>query len=64
MRVYLNGVLDGSLSTTNGPASGTSPLNIGKSTYTTYYFGGLIDEVRISAAALYSANFTPVPAWP
>src|SRR5262249_47170365 len=59
MRVYLNGMLDGSLSTTSGPASGTSGLNIGKSTYTTYYFGGLIDDVRISAAALYSANFTP-----
>ncbi len=59
MRVYLDGVLDGSLSTTNGPASGSSPLNIGKSTYTSYYFGGLIDEVRLSAAALYSANFTP-----
>jgi YD repeat-containing protein len=59
MRVYLDGVLDGSLSTTNGPASGTSALNIGKSTYTTYYFGGLIDEVRLSAAALYSSNFTP-----
>jgi YD repeat-containing protein len=58
MRVYLDGVLDGSLSTTNGPAPGTSVLNIGKSTYTTYYFGGLIDEVRISAAALYSSNFT------
>ncbi|HZN09313.1 MAG TPA: hypothetical protein VFB65_21135 [Pyrinomonadaceae bacterium] len=36
----------------------TSPLNIGKSTYTTYYFGGLIDQVRISAATLYSSNFT------
>src|SRR6185369_5878362 len=59
MRVYLDGVLDGSLSTTSGPASGTSALNIGKSTYTTYYFGGLIDEVRLSAAALYSSNFTP-----
>ncbi|HKU77567.1 MAG TPA: LamG-like jellyroll fold domain-containing protein [Pyrinomonadaceae bacterium] len=62
MRVYLDGVLDGSLSTTNGPASGTSPLNIGKSTYTSYYFGGLIDEVRLSAAALYSTNFTPGPS--
>ncbi len=59
MRVYYNGVLDGSLSTTNGPATGTSALNIGKSTYAGYYFGGLIDEVRISAAALYSANFSP-----
>jgi hypothetical protein len=58
MRVYLNGVLDGSISTTSGPASGTSPLNVGKSTYGTYYFGGLMDQVRISAAALYSSNFT------
>ena len=59
MRVYLDGVLDGSLSTSNGPASGTSALNIGRSTYTSYFFGGLIDEVRLSAAALYSSNFTP-----
>jgi hypothetical protein len=59
IRVYLDGVLDGSVSTTNGPASGTSVLNIGKSTYTTYYFAGLIDEVRLSAAALYSGNFSP-----
>ncbi|HEV8203351.1 MAG TPA: LamG domain-containing protein, partial [Pyrinomonadaceae bacterium] len=58
MRVYLDGLLDGSVSTTNGPASGTSVLNIGKSTYTTYYFGGLIDDVRISAATLYTSNFT------
>ena len=59
MRVYLNGVLDGSLSTTNGPASGNSPLKIGWNTGGTNYFGGLIDNVRISAAALYSSNFTP-----
>lgn len=59
VRVYLDGVLDGSVSTTSGPASGTSPLNVGKSTYGAYYFRGLIDQVRISAAALYSSNFTP-----
>ena len=35
MRVYLDGVLDGSWSTSSGPASGTSAVNIGKSTYTT-----------------------------
>ncbi|HEX5874779.1 MAG TPA: LamG-like jellyroll fold domain-containing protein, partial [Pyrinomonadaceae bacterium] len=58
-RLYLNGVLDGSLWTTNGPASGNSPLKIGLNTGGTYYFGGLIDEVRISAAALYSSNFSP-----
>src|SRR5688500_12371521 len=38
MRVYLNGVLDGSLWTTNGPASGNSPLKIGLNTGGTYYF--------------------------
>ncbi|HEU4511016.1 MAG TPA: LamG domain-containing protein [Pyrinomonadaceae bacterium] len=58
MRLYLNGVLDGSLWTTNGPASGNSPLKIGVNTGGSYYFNGLIDHVRISAAALYSSNFT------
>src|SRR6185369_1649294 len=32
---------------------------LGRVPYTTYYFGGLIDEVRLSAAALYTSNFTP-----
>lgn len=61
MRVYLDGVLNGSVSTTNGPASGTGGFYIGRFSYSfnPYYFGGLIDEVRVSAAALYTSNFTP-----
>ena len=68
MRVYRDGVLDGSLNTTNGPASGTGVLRIGKAGHTpnapplylpSYAFAGLIDEARVSAAALYTSNFTP-----
>jgi hypothetical protein len=68
-RLYLNGVLDGSLTTANGPASSTTPmLRIGRGAYASnaaplfmppHYFGGLIDEVRVSAAAIYTSNFTP-----
>ena len=60
MRVYLDGVLNGSVSTTSGPASGTGGFYIGRFSYSfnPYYFGGLIDEVRVSAAALYTSNFT------
>ncbi|HEU4796378.1 MAG TPA: LamG-like jellyroll fold domain-containing protein, partial [Pyrinomonadaceae bacterium] len=61
MRVYVDGVLNGSVSTTSGPASGTGGFYIGRFSYSfnPYYFGGLIDEVRVSAAALYTSNFTP-----
>jgi len=61
MRVYVGGVMDGSVSTTSGPGSGTGAFYIGRhsTSYSPYYFGGLIDEVRVSAAALYSSNFTP-----
>ncbi|HKV35769.1 MAG TPA: LamG-like jellyroll fold domain-containing protein [Pyrinomonadaceae bacterium] len=68
MRVYVDGVLDGSFNTTNAPGSGTSLLRIGKAAHPantaplflpSYAFAGLIDEVRVSAAALYSSNFTP-----
>ncbi|HEV2833744.1 MAG TPA: LamG-like jellyroll fold domain-containing protein, partial [Pyrinomonadaceae bacterium] len=60
MRVYLDGVLDGSLATTSGPAAGTGVFYVGRHSYATspFYFGGLIDEVRVSAAALYTSNFT------
>jgi YD repeat-containing protein len=61
MRVYLNGVLDGSLSTTSGPTTGTGTFHIGRFSYSfnPYYFNGLIDDARVSNAALYTSNFTP-----
>jgi RHS repeat-associated protein len=61
MRVYLNGVLDGSMSTTSGPTSGTGNFHIGRFSYSfnPYYFNGLIDDARVSNTAVYTSNFTP-----
>src|SRR5215213_719353 len=61
MRLYMDGVLNGSMSTASGPASGTGSFYIGRNSYASspFYFGGLIDEVRVSATALYSSNFSP-----
>ena len=59
-RVYLDGTLDASATGSQVPAAGSAGLKIGRrSSSTNYPFNGLIDEVRVSNAALYSANFTP-----
>ena len=60
-RIYLNGVLNGTVSTTNGPATGNGNFYLGRFSYSLnpYYFNGLIDEARVSNAALYTSNFTP-----
>lgn len=61
MRVYLDGVLNGSATATMAPGNNSTGLRIGKSSflYYPYYFNGRIDEVRVSNAALYTSNFTP-----
>jgi Tol biopolymer transport system component len=60
LRVYLDGRLDGSKASTVSPGTGTGFLRIGLSSLGgNYYFNGLIDEVRLTAAVVYSANFTP-----
>jgi RHS repeat-associated protein len=59
VRLYVDGVMDTTLSTTNGPASGTSSLKIGRASYAGTNFGGLIDEARVSNSAVYTSNFTP-----
>jgi len=59
MRVYLDGVLDGTATATMAPGNNATGLRIGKSSflYYPYYFNGRIDEVRISNAAIYNGNF-------
>lgn len=61
MRIYLNGVLNGTVSSTSGPATGSGNFYLGRFSYSLnpYYFNGLIDEARVSNAALYTSNFTP-----
>jgi RHS repeat-associated protein len=59
IRIYVDGVLDGSV-TNSGPAAGNSGVRIGRNEQVgNYFFNGLIDEVRVSNAALYTSNFTP-----
>ena len=61
LQVYVDGALDNSLSTSVTITSTSMSLLIGESRYpyNHSYFNGLIDEVRISNAAVYTANFTP-----
>jgi hypothetical protein len=60
MRVYLDGVLDGSKLSTFAPTHGTTDLLIGaRGSDATKLFKGLIDEVRLTAGALYTTNFVP-----
>ena len=58
MRLYVNGVLDATITSGNAPGSGTSSLKLGRNSGGNY-FNGLIDEVRVSNSAVYSSNFTP-----
>jgi len=59
MRVYVNGQLDTSKSSTFAPGSGASPLYIGRRASGGGYFNGLIDEAGVTATWLYNPNFTP-----
>jgi tellurite resistance-related uncharacterized protein len=60
MRIYVDGSLDTSKTTTFTPGTGTSSVKIGaQGDNGSHTFAGLIDEVRVSAAALYVSNFVP-----
>ena len=58
LKVYLDGNLDGTVTTGNGPGSGTSSVKIGRNSGGGY-FNGWVDEVRVSNTAIYTSNFTP-----
>src|SRR5205085_887965 len=62
LRVYLDGAVDGTKSTTAVPGTGTANLIIGAAgndAATGAYFAGSIDEARVTADALYFAAFAP-----
>ena len=60
LRVYLDGLQDGSKASTFAPRSGTTNLEVGISGGLAFAFpfSGLIDEARVSTGAVYTANFT------
>jgi len=64
VKIYLNGVLDGSASGTAVNFTGTQYLNIGRDPNLpgTRDLHGHIDELRISASERYTENFTPAAA--
>jgi hypothetical protein len=58
LKVHIDGVLAGS-GASGTPASGTAILALGASPDGTDKLNGLLDEVRVTAATLYTSNFTP-----
>jgi fibronectin type 3 domain-containing protein len=56
LRLYVDGVLSGSLAATGSIATSTGQLRIGANTIWGEYFSGLIDEVRIYNRALTQAE--------
>ncbi len=64
VKIYLNGILDGTASGTAANHTGTQYLNIGRDPNLpgTRDLHGHIDELRISASERYTANFTPAAA--
>ena len=52
LRLFVNGVLEASMSSTVTPVANGYPLQIGGNTEQGYYFPGAIDDVRLYSAAL------------
>lgn len=66
IKLYTNGILQGSTSRTGSYAAGapSANLNIGRSSIDAFYIGGNLDDVRIANGIVrHTANFTP-PAAP
>ena len=59
-RIFINGVLRNTLTGTAPPTTSTGAFALGTAgDAVTEFFAGLLDEVRISNVARYSASFTP-----
>ena len=56
MNLYVNGVLEGSIATTDVPLNNFYPLQIGGDTENITYFRGCMDEVRLYGCALPAAE--------
>jgi Concanavalin A-like lectin/glucanases superfamily len=62
LKIYVDGRLDGTTVSSLAPAAGTLSLKIGaRGDVPVAPFDGYLDEVRLSAGALYSTNFAPAP---
>ena len=64
MQLYINGVPVSSVPATGLIETTTTPLRIGGNTYSTEFFSGLIDEVRIYSRALSQAEIQTDMATP
>src|SRR5207302_932215 len=65
LSVYIDGQRDGPpKAVLHTPGPGTTPLKIGASGDSEFSFSGWIDDVRISAAALYTGNGYTIPSHP
>lgn len=61
IRLFANGILVGSATNAAALFDGTSPLTIGYTDTSAWYFSGYIDDLRITkGVARYTSNFTPV----
>jgi hypothetical protein len=63
MRIYVNGVLSGSLNATGSITSSTAALFVGSTATNAGFCNCFIDESRVSNIVRYTANFT-VPGAP
>jgi hypothetical protein len=62
-RIFVNGVLRGTLTGTAAPTSSSGAFGIGEAgDALTEFFGGNLAEIRISSIARYAASFTPQTA--
>jgi hypothetical protein len=60
VRLFVNGVLRATRTAAPAVVDSNGVLTAGRAgNYTGEYFNGLVDEVRVSTAAVYTADFTP-----